>query len=241
MEVKHQRILLAGPSGVGKTTVANYLAEEMGLKFISGSVSDLLPKTKEMPHAEMLARDSKDLYMEDFQILNLRNKLYGGMEEPFVSDRSFLDSAAYFLYKQADKVPACEVEHFLELAKMSTLKHCDCLILFEYTQEMFNDWVIEDNKKRVTSKYFQMEISRIMDMVLDLWGVKWDHYRVQSLRDHTSNSLIGRIFGTELQLGNSVSIGELSSLYGTTTVLVIREANKQLREKILKIILNEKF
>ena len=34
-------ILLAGPSGVGKTTIANFLAQELGSKFISGSVSDL--------------------------------------------------------------------------------------------------------------------------------------------------------------------------------------------------------
>ena len=88
-------ILLAGPSGVGKTTVAKFLSEELGIKFISGSVSDLLPQTKEMTHAEMLARDSKDLYTEDFQLLNLRNKLFVDKDQ-YVSDRSYLDSAAYF-------------------------------------------------------------------------------------------------------------------------------------------------
>ena len=149
-------ILLAGPSGVGKTTVAKFLSEELGIKFISGSVSDLLPQTKEMTHAEMLARDSKDLYTEDYQILNLRNKIFSKEEEPFVSDRSFLDSAAYFLYKQADKIPACEVEQFLNLAKMATLQSIDYLVFIDYTLDMFNNWIIEDNSKSVISKFFQM-------------------------------------------------------------------------------------
>lgn len=230
-------VLLAGPSGVGKTTIANFLSQELGIKFISGSVSDLLPKTKDMPHADMLARDSKDLYMEDYQILNLRNQIFSQEEESFVSDRSFLDSAAYFLYKQADKIPACEVEQFLDLAKMATLQSIDYLVLVDYTMDMFNNWVIENNNKRVISKYFQMEISRIMSMVLEIWGVKWDNvYR--TIREHPEDgNLCEKLFGKIIDLENKVHIGEISNLYGTTKVIVIREANKELREKILKNLL----
>ena len=229
-------ILLAGPSGVGKTTVAKFLSEELGIKFISGSVSDLLPQTKEMTHAEMLARDSKDLYTEDYQILNLRNKIFSKEEESFVSDRSFLDSAAYFLYKQADKIPACEVEQFINLAKMATLQSINYLVLVEYTMDMFNNWVIENNNKRVISKYFQMEISRIMTMVLEIWGVEWDDVH-RTIREHEDGNIIKKLFGKIINLENNVRIGEISNLYGTTKVIVIREANKELREKILKNLL----
>ena len=230
-------ILLAGPSGVGKTTIANFLAQELGIKFISGSVSDLLPQTKDMAHADMLSRDSKELYMEDYKILNLRKKIFSNAEEPVVSDRSFLDSAAYFLYKQADKIPACEIEHFLELSKMVTLQTTDCLILVDYTMDMFNNWVIENNNKRIISKYFQMEISRIMSMILDIWGVKWDnYYRTIRERPETGN-FIEKIFGKVLDLENVVSIGTIKNLYGTTQVIVLREANKEIRERILKSIL----
>lgn len=227
-------ILLAGPSGVGKTTIANFLAQELGIKFISGSVSDLLPQTKDMAHADMLARDSKELYMEDYKILNLRKKIFSNVEEPFVSDRSFLDSAAYFLYKQADKIPACEIEQFLELSKMVTLQTTDCLILVDYTMDMFNNWVIENNNKRIINKYFQMEISLIMSMILDIWGVKWDnYYRTIRERPETGN-FIEKIFGKVLDLENAVSIGTIQNLYGTTQVVVLREANKEIRERILK-------
>ena len=230
-------ILLAGPSGVGKTTIANFLALWLGIKFISGSVSDLLPQTKDMAHADMLARDSKELYMEDYKILNLRKKIFSNAEEPFVSDRSFLDSAAYFLYKQADKIPACEIEQFLELSKMVTLQTTDCLILVDYTMDMFNNWVIENNNKRVINKYFQMEISRIMLMILDIWGVKWDNYcRTIRERPETGN-FIEKIFGKVLDLENAVSIGTIQNLYGTTQVIVLREANQEIRERILKSLL----
>ena len=229
-------ILLAGPSGVGKTTVAKFLSEELGIKFISGSVSDLLPQTKEMTHAEMLARDSKDLYTEDYQILNLRNKLFSKEEEPFVSDRSFLDSAAYFLYKQADKIPACEVEQFINLAKMATLQSIDYLVFIDYTLDMFNNWIIEDNSKRVISKFFQMEISRIMYMVLDIWGLKWQSYPM--IKEYPDDgNIFEKLFGKLMDLDDKVSLGQISNLYGTTKVIVLKEANKELRERILKTLL----
>lgn len=229
-------ILLAGPSGVGKTTVAKFLSEELGIKFISGSVSDLLPQTKEMTHAEMLARDSKDLYTEDYQILNLRNKIFSKEEEPFVSDRSFLDSAAYFLYKQADKIPACEVEQFLNLAKMATLQSIDYLVFIDYSLDMFNNWIIEDNSKRVISKFFQMEISRIMYMVLDIWGLKWQSYPM--IKEYPDDgNIFEKLFGKLMDLDDKVSLGQISNLYGTTKVIVLKEANKELRERILKNLL----
>lgn len=214
--------MMAGASGTGKTTLCNHFKDVYS--FISGSVSDLLPDTKDIPHKDMLARPSNDLVREDYQILNLRNKIFS-QEESFISDRSFLDSAAYFLYKQADKLPQCEVEQFLDLCRMCLSRECTHLIYLPFTMTMFNEWVTEDNGKRITSRYFQMEISRIMAMVLDIWG-----YKTTGSFDKLNQSG----FKMPKYLTEGWKEGEIVTPYGTTKILVLKEVNLQNRIDIIK-------
>lgn len=236
-EIKPVRIMFAGASGTGKTTLAKYisedLAKELGIEipFVSGSVSDLLPQTRNMPHKDMLARSSEELAKEDFQILNLRNKLfneYAVNNKSFVSDRSFLDSAAYFIYKQADKLPQCEIEHFLELCLMCLVKECTHLIFIPFDKDMFKYWVTEDNNKRILSKFFQMEISSIMDMVLDIWDLHRTNY----------NSITRSIFNN-FNLDNGFTSGTLETPYGKTRVITVHEINLEVRQRILKYVLEK--
>lgn len=237
MNTKTKRVMFAGASGTGKTTLADYITKTFGtntepIPFVSGSVSDLLPDTASMPHADMLARDSKTLQMEDFQILNLRNKLYQeyvNQDKCFVSDRSFLDSAAYFLYKQADKLPQCEIENFLDLCLMCLTKQCTHLIFIPFTKAMFKGWITEDNQKRITSRYFQMEISRIMQMVLDIWG-----YRKEGNIYSTSKG-----FFSHTSFNYGCEYGEISSPYGETKVFILNEVNLANREEIIKYVLEK--
>lgn len=240
--------MFAGASGVGKTTSAKYVEETAGyetvssdgqlsnIPFVSGSVSDLLPNTKEMPHAKMLDREAKALYMEDFQILNLRKKLFADKlsegNSNFVCDRSFLDSAAYFIYKQSDKIPQCEIDNFMSICKQLTSMYCTHLILFDFTPDMLNEWVIEDNNKRIINKYFQMEIAYIMKMILDIWGLE----NVQEI-----NSVNNTLFkpGTALKYG--AIRGVLNTFYGSTEVLIIREVNRELRNRLIDQLLYGKL
>lgn len=233
-ENKPLRIMFAGASGTGKTTLANYISQVYGenTPFLSGSVSDLIPKTKDMSHADMLSRDSKELAMEDFQILNLRNKLFQekvNSDESFVSDRSFLDSAAYFVYKQADKLPQCEVEHFLDLCKMCLNKQCTHLIFIPFNIPMFKGWVTEDNNKRITSRYFQMEISSIMQMVLDIWG-----FRVEGILES-----IPKGFFKNTNLEEGAFTGTIKSPYGETKVIILNEVKLDNRESIISYLLDK--
>lgn len=164
-KMNNTKVMFLGFSGSGKTTLANKLVEE-GFTFISGSMSDLLPATKEEKHKDMLSHDPKDLALQDYQLLNLRNKAFNeasknGLDK-VVSDRSFVDNAAYFIYKQANKLPQCEVEQFISMCRQCLAKHCTHLVFLPFTKYTFKEWVIEDNDKRILNRYFQWSISQIM-------------------------------------------------------------------------------
>ena len=168
----NKRIVFAGPSGIGKTTLAKLLSEELKVDYISGSISDLLPYTKNLTHQEMLSRDPKELQMEDYKIMNLRNKLFSKYKlNGYISDRSFLDSAAYFIYKQASKLPTCELVSFLDLARDLTIKNCDYIIVLDFPVSFILNWSIEDNNKRILNDFFQCSISKLIRLVLEYWGV----------------------------------------------------------------------
>ena len=104
------QIMFTGVSGVGKTTIAKEVADMLKIPFISGSYSDLVPETKDMPHADMIQQDAKTVFMQDMQVLNLRNKAFRG-EDSFVTDRSYFDSAAYFINKLSHRIAECDLDH----------------------------------------------------------------------------------------------------------------------------------
>lgn len=220
-----KRIMLAGPSGIGKTTIAKWISEKTGIEFISGSVSDLLPDTKDVPHSEMLSKDPTELYKEDYQILNLRNKLFKDKHE-FVSDRSYLDSIAYFLYKQSDKIPGCEIEHFISLAGHLLSSQCDLLIVLELHPNDIHKWVTENNDKRITSNYFQLMISGLMDLSLSLIG-----YKNMVSIDYLTKFGFGWCRTT--QLDHPYDSGIISTVYGDTEVVIIRDLKLDTRQQII--------
>lgn len=164
-----KRIMFVGPSGIGKTTLAKFIETKYGIPFISGSMSDLMPDTKEMHHAEFLHQECGKLINKDYQLLNLRNKLFKD-EETFVTDRSYVDLAAYFIYKQSTNIPECEVDAFLDICKDLTVQQCDLLIYLPLSMYNMKEWSMEDNKKRIINRYYQAQMSDIMGNLLTQWS-----------------------------------------------------------------------
>ena len=224
------RIMLSGPSGIGKTTFMDIIGRDFDLEKYSGSMSDLISSTKELSHKDMLSRDSEVLYKEDYQLLNLRNKLFKDKVK-YITDRSYLDSAAYFLYKQAGKVPQCEVEHFFELCKMLLNQQCDLLILFDFPKYMIKDWVMEDNNKRIINKYFQHLIAEMMKDILNIWGCHLEY----------QNVFQPNFWNTAKTYEQGFSLGKISSIYGVTNVLVLHEAKFETRQEIINNYLSGKL
>lgn len=165
-----KRIMFVGPSGIGKTTLAKFIETKYGIPFISGSMSDLMPDTKEMYHAEFLHQEYRELINKDYQLLNLRNKLFKD-KETFVTDRSYVDLAAYFIYKQSTNIPECEVDAFLDICKDLTVQQCDLLIYLRLSMYNMKEWPMEDNKKRIINRYYQTQMSCIMGNLLTQWNI----------------------------------------------------------------------
>lgn len=165
-----KRIMFVGPSGIGKTTLAQAVAKKYNIPFISGSMSDLLPATKDVSHNEILSLGSEAMYKSDFQLLNLRNKLFKDKEN-FVTDRSYADLAAYFWYKQSRNMPECEMEHFFCQCKELMENQCDLAIFLPLNLSTYHEWPMEDNKKRIMNRFFQVQISSLMSELLANWEI----------------------------------------------------------------------
>ena len=162
--------MFVGPSGIGKTTLAQYVAKSQNIPFISGSMSDLLPATKDISHNEILSLGSEAMYKSDFQLLNLRNKLFKDREY-FVTDRSYTDLAAYFWYKQSRSIPECEMEHFLCQCKTLMEEQCDLAIFLPLNLYTYQNWQMENNGKRILNRFFQVQISSLMSELLANWEI----------------------------------------------------------------------
>lgn len=165
-----KRIMFVGPSGIGKTTLAQAVAKKYDIPFISGSMSDLLPATKGISHNELLSLGSEAMYKSDFQLLNLRNRLFRDKSE-FVTDRSYVDLSAYFWYKQSRTIPECEMEHFFCYCQELMKNQCDLAIFLPLSLSTYSEWTMEDNKKRIMNRFFQVQISSLMSELLANWEI----------------------------------------------------------------------
>lgn len=165
------KIQLTGCSGVGKTTLAKYIASEYDIPFISGSYSDLVPQTKDEKHADMITKDPKLIYEQDHQVLNLRHKQLRNTFD-FVTDRSYIDSIAYLINKLSIHLRGCDIEAFITNCEALMERECTHLIFVPFTTKFLDEWEIEDNKKRVLNSYYQFQISQLIFGILDIFNFK---------------------------------------------------------------------
>lgn len=210
------KISLCGCSGMGKTTIAKELSDIMGIPFISSSYSDLVPSTKLELHKDMITKDSNDIYNQDYQLLNLRRNQLKGVDT-YVSDRSFIDNATYFVHKLSHLIPECETLAFLDLCKTLLPEFTTHIIIIPYTWDMIDKWVIEDNHKRVTNRVFQMEIFSVMDTVTKI------------LLDTLVKTYSIHIGGTENQIFQDINTG--------IKVLYLNNIDREERISVIKCFL----
>lgn len=171
MGKRNFKIHLTGCSGVGKTSLAKHISREYNIPFISGSYSDLIPQTREEKHSDMITKDSKLIFEQDNQVLNLRHKQLRNQCN-FVTDRSYIDSIAYMINKLSIHIRSCDIESFNTVCETLLARECTHLIFIPFTTKFLEKWHIEDNNKRVLNKYYQFQISQLIFGILDTFNFK---------------------------------------------------------------------
>lgn len=172
------KIVMVGPSGVGKTTLAKDLAEKLSILFVSGSYSDLVPETKETKHKDMILADPRVIYIQDYELFVKRDQIFKEAGDNFISDRSFIDSIAYHLQKLSHQVDVNVSISFINELKKSIEENTTHIIYIPYTVSMIGNFEIEDNSKRILNPYYQVQISSLMTTTLtQILGFKFKEFK----------------------------------------------------------------
>lgn len=209
---KPLKIQLTGCSGVGKTTLSKWIAQELGIEFISGSYSDLVPQTRNEKHSDMITKDPKVIYQQDNQVMNLRHKQLA-FKDRFITDRSYVDSIAYLINKLSVHIRQCDIESFIGNCEALLPLECTHLIFIPFSLKFLNNWDIEDNNKRILNGYYQFQISQLIYGILDMMGYRKLPYR---------SFLVGAEVGKIQVRGNDIS------------VLILDELDFEKRKQIVK-------
>ncbi len=161
------RIQITGPSGIGKTTLAKEVEKMMGLDYISSSYHDLFPNLPQK-HTDLMEIPKDDMVMDEYRLLSRRYQLYVAHSyNGYVTDRSIVDSIAYFIEKLSHHIAACETEDFITKAIKAIDTYCvDLVIFLPFTRKHIEEWSIEDDNKRITNPYYQFKMSSIINSVI---------------------------------------------------------------------------
>jgi len=165
-------ILITGPSGMGKTTLAKWVAEHYHIPFINHSIMDFIPVEENIKtHKEwiQLSKTKPDLALQcQLNLLMGRaNSFYDHLAKGFVTDRGHIDS---LVYTSTQCSPSTNPEYNILnwMFKMSSRIH-DL-----FTHVIFIPWIdgweLEDNNVRIIDPNYQKTISQKYETVLDLFS-----------------------------------------------------------------------
>lgn len=182
----YKRVAIAGPSGVGKTTLAKAISQSMGIQYVSGSLYDLMPNLPKN-HYDLNAKfDLSQKHLRNIQILNLRKKQYKLTPGNFVTDRSIYDTIGYDIQENSIGMINCDTEDMFRMANFIQNeledKRITHLIVIPFNEDYLANWKMEGDNKRSTNKYFQSLVSYCQFLALNRIGLKTSlFYRIANL------------------------------------------------------------
>ena len=158
------RIFITGASGIGKTTLANFISQEFDLPYISTSASNVWPRfgfeTHEEAHQESVLNNVIGLEYQRAILKERIDKLNGKLF--YVTDRSPIDNIAYTLLTMGHSLPHEAIMEFVK-DTYKILDSCEGIIYLRWT----HDCEIENNGKRILSPYYQKTVNSVIRMVLN--------------------------------------------------------------------------
>ena len=155
--MKQLKIAMSGPSGVGKTTLSEWVSKEFGIPFITTSTKPLWEKHGIINHEMLIQRTILNpQWGLDFQyeLLDIRKKIIEDNEQ-FVTDRSPIDNLAYFIMQNTPYLGEEATQSYIELCA-TALSKMDGLIQIPFGPHI----VLENDGKRVANKYYQMSVNQ---------------------------------------------------------------------------------
>jgi len=167
---KRMKIAFAGPSGLGKTTLAHLVADRLKIAHPSTSAGDIFTREDKYNLKDLYGYEGKghqnviNLSASDpefgvtFQnvLLSRRAKQIED-NNPVVLDRCPIDNVVYMLTQAGHNMRETQVNEFINRAQLAYLE-LSHVIMIRYSSDIP---FIEDNKSRVPNRYFQQYISDV--------------------------------------------------------------------------------
>tara|TARA_R110002020_G_scaffold131482_1_gene293952 strand:+ start:13996 stop:14577 length:582 start_codon:yes stop_codon:yes gene_type:complete len=160
----NNRIFICGPSGVGKTTLANRISKVLDIPFISTSGKALWKTYNILSHKHLIEKTLDDPlgFGFDYQmeLLLLRKERLKNLES-FVTDRSPIDNLVYFISQLGPFMTENDMKQYMNLCEEA---------LRIYTKGVFipflKSFPLEDDGARITNRYYQQYINNIFNLVI---------------------------------------------------------------------------
>lgn len=171
--MESKRIFIAGPSGTGKSTLADWISKTYRIPFITTSSKPLWDKYQVKSHLELMSKCAKDPSMGldfQFELLEFRRKVLVDVEE-FVTDRSPVDNLVYFLMQNSHNTTTELTDTYIELCKEAMG------IGNKFIFIPFNDKTqLSDDGMRIVNIHYQKYTSEVFESVLRTNMLKLNKY-----------------------------------------------------------------